>query len=164
MPDSHVYHPPQQFSALPASLVAYLDGKDLRPRVGQAIQVLTVGEDGRAHGALLSAGEILAIDGLHVNFAISPNSTTERNIQRSGQVAFALVHGGKLYELQLSARLSGEIAVGHNNAAFTATVETVKAHSVPYAELQSGPTYTLKDPEAVLNRWNQQIAALRALV
>jgi hypothetical protein len=52
--------PTTQFQELPAEVVQNLDG-NLKVRSGEAIQLLTVSEDGWPHAAQLSVGEFLAI-------------------------------------------------------------------------------------------------------
>ena len=41
-------------------------------------------------------------------------------------------------------------------------METARMHVEPYAAVTSGVTFILHDPQAVLPRWQRQIAALRA--
>jgi hypothetical protein len=45
---------------------------------------------------------------------------------------------------------------------FEAEVETTRTHVAPYAAVTSGITFALHEPQAVLPRWQRQIAALRA--
>ncbi|RZN15045.1 hypothetical protein CWO90_42105 [Bradyrhizobium sp. Leo121] len=47
-------------------------------------------------------------------------------------------------------------------ALFEAEVESVRQHVAPYADVTGGVTFALHDPQAVLSRWQRQIAALRA--
>ncbi len=47
---------------LPAALLSLLDGHDLPARMGKAILITTVDTQGWAHPALLSYGEVVAID------------------------------------------------------------------------------------------------------
>jgi hypothetical protein len=48
-------------------------------------------------------------------------------------------------------------------AFFEAKPQATGHHEVPYADVKSGVTFSLHDPEAVLARWRRQIAALRDL-
>ncbi len=112
---------------------------------------------------MLSAGEILAVDPKRLRFVISPQSTTTKNIERTGRVTFALVHDHALWEIRLSAKRAGEGTVGYNTAIFAADVLSVRVHSVPYAEVTSGVSYRLKEPEVVLKRWVDQLKALHAV-
>jgi hypothetical protein len=45
---------------------------------------------------------------------------------------------------------------------FEAEAERVRVHVAPYADVTGGITFTLHEPTAVLDRWQRQIAALRA--
>jgi flavin reductase (DIM6/NTAB) family NADH-FMN oxidoreductase RutF len=96
------YKKPTEAHELSPGLVKYLDGSRLSERVGEAIRVTTVDEDGWPHAALLSVGEILAVDQKHLNFAIWANSKTTKNIERTGRISIAMVHEGALWEVNLN--------------------------------------------------------------
>jgi hypothetical protein len=56
MPDSKmVYKEPTQFQELPVEVVRDLDGDDLQESSGDAIQLLTVSEDGWPHVMFLTS-------------------------------------------------------------------------------------------------------------
>jgi hypothetical protein len=61
-----IYHPPQHISntALRDELVDFLDGENLDSRISQAIGLSTVDERGWPHAAMLSAGDMTALDHL----------------------------------------------------------------------------------------------------
>src|SRR5471030_933498 len=99
-----IYQKPKETDALPAGLVQYLDGSRLRERIGEAIRLSTVDEDGWPHAAMLSVGEILAVDSQHLNVAILSHSTTAKNIERTGRVSLTMVHDGALWEVHLNAK------------------------------------------------------------
>jgi hypothetical protein len=86
------YKKPTQANELAPGLVQYLDGSKLNERVGEAIRITTVDEDGWPHAALLSVGEVLAVDARHIKFAIWPTSTTTKNIERTGRISLALLY------------------------------------------------------------------------
>ena len=46
---------------------------------------------------------------------------------------------------------------------FRVEIESVTEHRAKYAEVLSGVTFRLYEPERVLARWREQIAMLRAL-
>jgi hypothetical protein len=162
--DEHkeIYQEPKETNALPQGLVQYLDGLRLNERIGEAISVSTVDEDGSPHAALLSVGEILAIDQRHLHFAIRPDSTTTKNIERTGRVSLAMVHGGVLWEIHLDAKRIAEDRAGMKLAFFTAKVKNVRVHRVDYADVVSSVSYRLHNPEGVVKRWEHQIEELRA--
>ena len=47
-------------------------------------------------------------------------------------------------------------------ALYEATVDAVRMHVAPYADVTSGIVFRLHQPEAVLPRWQRQLAALRS--
>lgn len=163
MNSNHPYHPPTEVPSVPPALREYLDGNDLRGRIGEAIGLTTVDAQGWPHAALISVGEIVAINQRQLRLVITPGSTTTQNIERTGRATLTLAHEGALWEIRLTARRDGDAAgIGHNSAIFAANVERVRVHQVPYADVRTGVSYTLKDADAVLKRWRQQILALRA--
>jgi len=156
------YQKPTEANSLAPGLVQYLDGSKLSERVGEAIRVTSVDEDGWPHAALLSVGEILAVDQKHLNFAVWSQSATTKNIERTGRVSLSLVHDGALWEVHLNAkRVAGERA-GMKLAFFTAEVKNVRVHRVNYADVLTSVTYRLHDTESVVKRWDKQIEELRA--
>jgi len=156
------YKKPTQANELAPGLVQYLDGSKLNERVGEAIRITTVDEDGWPHAALLSVGEVLAVDARHIKFAIWPTSTTTKNIERTGRISLAMAHDGALWEIHLEAkRIPGERA-DMKLAFFTADVKSVRVHKVDYADVLKNVTYKLHDPATVVKRWDQQIKELRA--
>lgn len=151
-------------SNLPHPLVELLDGTGLPSREGATFLLVTVGETGWPHVALLSVGEVLAVSPQELRLALWSSSRTTTNLTRTGQGSMALVHGGAAYRLQLAARRAGEIDVaGQSLACFTADVVDVIEDAVGYAELVSGVTFRLREPGEVLARWAETIAKLRHL-
>ncbi|WP_267846193.1 pyridoxamine 5'-phosphate oxidase family protein [Robbsia betulipollinis] len=163
MDTTYTYTPPRQLEDISASLAQYLDGGQLRATPHEAVRLTTLGGDGWPHAAQLSLGEVLAIDRRHFRFLIDPRSKTTRNIEDSDRVVLSVVHGGESWEIRLSAKKIGMSGVGHNTALFSAAVVSVTVHSVPYATVDTGMTYHLRDPENVIKRWEEQIRVLKSV-
>ena len=70
---------------LPETLHRLLDGSDLDGKVGETMELLTVGPEGWPHVALLSAGEVLAATPEEIRLALWPSSQTTANLRRTGQ-------------------------------------------------------------------------------
>jgi hypothetical protein len=79
---------------LPDDLVAALDGTGLRGKVGQAYLLVTSDEDGTPRPCMLSAGELLAVDGRRVRVALWAGSRTSANLARGGRALFCHVAPG----------------------------------------------------------------------
>ena len=69
---------------LPDDLVAALDGTGLAGKVGPAYLLVTSDEDGTPRPCMLSAGELLAVDGRRVGLALWRGSRTSANLARGG--------------------------------------------------------------------------------
>jgi hypothetical protein len=158
----HAYTPPYTTAAkaLPVEVARYLDGTDL-PEKAQALRLSTVDAAGWPHASLLSAGDMVAMPSGHIRFAIFRESSTTANLARDGRLTLTLALDGGMCELRLRAQQimydSSEVPL----AFFEAAVEATRFHKAPYATVTSGITFALHEPEAVLPRWQRQIAALR---
>lgn len=160
---AHAYTPPSvaDEKAVPAQVARYLDGTDLLAKT-QALRLSTVDAAGWPHASLLSAGDMLAMPSGRIRFVVFPQSATSANLARDGRVTLTLSLGGGMCELRLRARRitnpSSEVPL----AFFEAELEAARMHVAPYAAVTSGITFALHEPQAVLPRWQRQIAALRA--
>jgi Pyridoxamine 5'-phosphate oxidase len=148
-------------NAVPAEVARYLDGTNLLAKT-QAMRLSTVDTAGWPHAALLSAGDMVVQSSERIRFALFPQSTTVANLVRDGRITITLALDGGMYEMRLRARPLTHSSPDVPLAFFEATVETTRIHVAPYAAVVSGITFELHDPQAVLPRWQRQIAALRA--
>src|SRR5437868_382048 len=71
--------------ALPPELREFLDGQRLAAKTNDVIELLTVGEEGWPHVALLSVGEVLAASDTEVRLALWPDSQTTANVRRTSR-------------------------------------------------------------------------------
>jgi hypothetical protein len=81
---------------------------------------------------------------------------------RKGRLALTLSLDGGMHELRMRARPLASPNPDLPLAFFEATLESVRFHKAPYATVTSGVSFALHEPDAVLPRWQRQIAALRA--
>ena len=163
MIETHAYTPAHVAHAadLPVEILRYLDGADLLAKT-QAIRLSTVDEMGWPRASLLSAGDVLALPGGILRFLVFAESSTAKSLLRDGRLTVTLALDGGMTELLMHARRLADVSTEANLTAFEAKVETVRLHIAPYAEVTSGITFALHDPDAVLARWRRQIEALRA--
>jgi hypothetical protein len=159
----HVYEPPRRIPAneIPGPIADFLNGEDLESKTSQALRLSTVDAEGWPHAALLSAGDMLALPGGRIRLALHPGSSTSANLARDGRLTLTMVVGRGLCELWMHATKLGEGVAEIPLAFFEAKLEATRQHQAPYADVTSGVTFALHDPEAVLARWRRQIAALR---
>lgn len=114
---------------------------------------------------MLSVGEVLATDEGHLRLALWPNSTATGNLSASGRATLALVHEEAGYYIRLAATRGADLKLpsGGHLAFFEGAVEDVQQDIAPYAVLESGVRFRLKDPASVLPRWRETVAVLRDL-
>jgi hypothetical protein len=146
---------------VPIAVARYLDGADLSKKT-QALRLSTIDAAGWPHAALLSAGDMLALPSGRIRFALFPQSTTTENLTRDGRLTITLALDGGMCELRLRARGLANSSPDVPLAFFEAEVDAVRTHVAPYAKVTNGITFALNERDAVLPRWNRQIAALRA--
>jgi hypothetical protein len=159
----NVYAPPRVLSAkdIPAGVLKYLNGEDLLSKT-QALRLSTIDTDGWPKAALLSAGDVLALPNGRFRFAIFASSGTAANLVRDGRLTLSITLDGGMCSLRMRARKFSQGMPELSLSLFEAEAERVRVHVAPYADVTGGITFTLHEPTAVLDRWQRQIAALRA--
>jgi len=148
---------------LPDEVISLLDGSLPASHRHQAIRLSSVGDNGWPYAAQISLGEIIACSSRTLRFAIWPNSTTTANLRRDGKMTLELVLDGAVIEIQAYAIARTKTLTAAKLAVFSAEVSSVMVHRAPYATVTAGMTFSLKDEDAALARWREQIAALQAL-
>ena len=148
---------------LPPDVRALLDA-DLSSSIGLTLLLLTISPDGWPHQAMVSCGEIAALSDEHLALALWPSSTAARALADGGRATLTLVLPPTAYALRLDVAPAGELVtpLAGRLARFSAHGTGATADQAPYATLESGVRYSLKDPEQVVARWREVREALRA--
>ena len=149
---------------VPTPLAALLESNDLRGADGFTMLLMTMTPDGWPHLAMLSVGEVVANRGNRLRMALWPASTAARNLTPAGRATLAAVVDQTSYSVRLKIRRTGEVAtpLAGKLARFDAGVEAATADEAPYAVLEAGVRFRLKDPAATQARWAELRTALRA--
>jgi hypothetical protein len=149
---------------LPPQVARLLDGADLQERVGLTFLLSTTDESGWPHMAMLSVGELVAIDSLTLRAALWLQSSTSTNLTRTERGLLSFVAEHKAYSVRITAVRGPDLELGEHGqlAQFTLQVQQVVEDAADYAELVSGVTFRLLQPEQVIPRWERTVAALRA--
>lgn len=132
---------------------------------GFTVLLLTGREDGWPHLSMLSAGEVVVLDEQRLRLAVWPASTAAGRLAADGRATLAAVLAPASYLVRVDARSLGEIAtpLAGRLAAFEATVRSASVDEAPYAVIETGVRFRLKDPDATLPRWAEVRRALREL-
>ena len=148
---------------VPPALRERLDSDDLAASEGFTMLLVTVTGDGWPHLAMLSVGEVVASGDQSLRLALWPGSTATHNLTPSGQATLAAVVDGTSYSVRLAVARTGEVEtpLAGQLARFEARVKAASADEAPYAVLESGVRFRLKDSDATLARWAELREALR---
>lgn len=146
---------------LPPVLIALFDGEQLDAKMHLAMPLLTVSEDGYPHQAMVSVGEVIAVDPEHLRLALWEGTSTTGNLLRTGQALLTFVWQGISYALRLSLTSLPPLADAvHPRARFVAKVEHIREDTAKYATLTSGITIELHDADEVQRRWQETLQEL----
>lgn len=146
-------------NVLPPEIQMEFDGKNLGSKTGLAFLVVTVDTDGSPRPCMLSAGEILAVDGRTLRLGVWPDSTTAANLRRGSRVVLCYVKPNTVLYVKGRALgtwddqlLTAEIAVSE-----------VAADEHPGFAITDGIRFRYQgSPEALVAAWSSQLAALRS--
>ena len=150
---------------LPEKLQSLFAGTDLASGIGETFLLLTTGEDGWPHMAMLSVGELLLGDARTLRAALWLHSTATRNLSREGRGLLVVVQDGAGYYVRCQATRGPDLDLGEDGrlAYFELGIEDVLEDAVNYAVLTSGMTFRLNNPEQVLARWQRTVDAMRQI-
>ncbi len=149
---------------LPDALRQLLDGSDVAGREGLTFLLITADESGWPHMAMLSVGELIAVEPRTLRAGLWLHSSTSNNLARDARAMLAIVANGNGYYLRLAARRGPDLDLGSDGrlALFVLQIEDVLEDAADYATLTSGVTFRLNRPEQVVPRWQRTVDALRA--
>ncbi len=138
---------------LPSAITDLLDGVDPGKHVGFTIQLVTADPQGWPRVALLSAGEVVAVDPMRLRIALWPESHTTENLARVGQATLTFVFDNAAYSVRLRVCRGEDISAPIHLAVFDGRVVEVRRDVASYAVLESGISFRLVDESSVVDRW-----------
>jgi hypothetical protein len=135
-----------------------LNGQDLNEKQHDAMMLLTVNEDGWPHTAMISVGEIVAINRRELRIGLWKDTSTTANIIRTNKATLVLIYKGKAHYIRLSLERLGELSTArYPRERFSAKVIWAREDVAKYADITSGIKIKLKDADEVIDRWCQTI-------
>jgi len=151
-------------AAVPPAVRALLDADPGDPLAdGVTLLLLTVRDDGWSHQAMISVGEVVAVGEDALRLAVWPGSTSTHNLRERRRATLTAVIDGVAYTLFLAVEPCGELEtpLAGKLDRFDARVRAASADEAPYATLESGVRFRLKDRDSVLARWREAREELR---
>lgn len=148
-------------AALSPHLYTLFNGQDLSQKQHEAFMLLTAAEQNWPHAAMLSVGEIVALSRTTLRLSLWENTTTTRNILRTGQATLVAFSNQSACYIQLSlSRLPKLANARHPRTRFEAEVVSCREDKAKYADITSGVQIQLKEPVTVLERWEESLREL----
>jgi hypothetical protein len=137
---------------------------DLSVDDGFTVLVLTR-KDEWPHLAMVSRGELVCAAESRLGLALWPTSTACANLSATGRATLCAVLEGVAYSIRVRARRCQDLStpLAGTLATFALEVAAVSGDEAPYAVLESGVTFRLRDPESTLQRWSEIRAELARL-
>ncbi|KKI55811.1 pyridoxamine 5'-phosphate oxidase family protein [Staphylococcus pasteuri] len=142
-------------------VVELLNGKQLNEKQDLAMMLQSVTEDGYPHTAMVSVGEVVAVNSEQLRIALWPDTKTTNSLIKLKKASLVIVHNHKVNYIELDVNFMAQIQIdSFERACFEANVKSFKEDVAKYADIDTGITITLKDPEDVLQRWRTTIDRL----
>jgi Pyridoxamine 5'-phosphate oxidase len=154
-------------SILPEPLLERLRGTDLPNRLGIAVLIATPDEGGWPHPAMLSYGEIVAVDSRRIRLAVHRTSRTAANLRRCGRITLWFLEAGMAYYVKGAAAERPPLEGFSHLACFDAAVQVVltdaaRADSEPGAAVVDGVRFSFDRSAAeVMRDWGAVVERLR---
>lgn len=147
---------------LGAALSELLSGQNLKDKQGEAMMLLTTDEDGWPHVAMISVGEIAALEDGSLRIGLWPGTATSSNIRRTGKATLAVFYSGSAHYVRLAlSPLTASSESAYPRDRYAAEVVAAKEDKAKYADIISGVTIRLKEPEEVIARWQETVRDLK---
>ena len=128
---------------LTEALLKRLNGHSVGSHEGKIIPIFTLDESGWPHPALLSYYEVLAKDASTIDMGLWKDSSTARNLRRTGKVTLMITDKGVNYYLKGTVReLQPEMNGIPQVSRFRMTTQELLEDQEANAEISSGLTYT----------------------
>ncbi len=136
---------------LTEELFERLKGENVASKLGKAIVLVTLDENGWAHPAMLSYYEVVAKDRSRIDLAIGKTSTTGENLRRTGKITLLITDSGINYYLKGSARELRESMEGVPfMSLFRVEIEHLLEDQEPDAVITSGVTFNRPQKKQIL--------------
>ena len=148
---------------LPAALLEFFSGQNLKEKMGLACVLVTQGADKFPHPAIVTAGEIVAGDASTMRLALYNESSASRNLRARPEATICHAQEGAGYYVKGDVEeFTTDAEALKGLAVFTFRPRHVLKDAEPGAQVTSG--FRFSDdagPDAVVARWQPIVSALR---
>ncbi|MCM3783056.1 pyridoxamine 5'-phosphate oxidase family protein [Neobacillus mesonae] len=151
-----------KYIAIPEPLLKLFSGESLQDKQNEAMILQSVTSEGWPHTAMISVGEIVAMDEYTLRLALWTGTMTSGNLIRSGKAELVVVYEGQVYYLKLLVEeLPPLVSAKHARDRFSAHIHSLKIDHAKYAHIKSGIQVQLIDSQSVIARWDETVEELK---
>lgn len=145
---------------LPEPVRAFFDGGNLPDKLGTAAELISLDANHWPRAALVGPGELLAVSADELRLGLWPDSRTASNLRRARQASLQIVLDNAFFQIRFRVEPLEPVSSA-KLACFSLRPTGVHVYRVDYARLDSGIHYSLDDPQLAIDRWQDQLSALR---
>ena len=143
---------------MPNIIYELLNGKNLEAKKNIVFIFQTINIEGYPHTSMLSVGEIIAVDMENIRLALWPNTNTVQGLELNNKANLVFIYLYKVYYIELDInKISSENKDFYDRAKFSGYIRNVKIDEVEYADVTSGISIELHNPNDVLSRWKHTL-------
>ncbi|WP_436951042.1 pyridoxamine 5'-phosphate oxidase family protein [Staphylococcus shinii] len=132
-----------------------LNGKQLAQKQHIAMILQSITSEGYPHSAMVSVGEVIALDSEHLRIALWPQTQTTLSLAKKGKANLVIIYNNMVNYLELDITVlpspDNEI---YERTRLEATIKSIRQDIAKYADITSGITVEMHEPKQVLKRWN----------
>lgn len=148
------------YDRLDRELLDMLGEHPVAEQVQQAMQLTTVGHDGRPYAALIGRAEVLADGPTSLRLLLWADSTTTANLARGSDALLTLVAAGDFVGVMFGVTARSEVEIAERSYVLhEAEVRSMYRDRVPYADLTGCLAFELRDRH-VQQLWTDAAAVL----
>ncbi|BAH82968.1 PNPOx family protein [Candidatus Ishikawella capsulata] len=144
-----------KFKELPEPIFKYLHKDISINTVNESVCLLSTNTQGWPHTAQLSLGEIYASDQKTIKIALWSNSNNKKNIEYNNKLSLVLAWNKGIVEIQGLAKLLAEKSLCKLTI-FEIKLISIIHYCSNYANVISGISFIVHDPQNVNFRWKKQ--------
>ncbi|WP_144559436.1 hypothetical protein [Shouchella miscanthi] len=145
-------------SSLPEQVQAFLDGSDLDQKKEMAMYFVTLDNEGFPYKAMISVGEVVALDETTLRIALWEHSKSASFTKQSKKAALFLVLPPTAYDLQLTVTY---VRTEAGQVIFEGALKQVKVDLAPYATIVSSVQCRLKEEYQTVQQWSMKHKLLK---
>ncbi|KQL55688.1 MULTISPECIES: hypothetical protein [Bacillaceae] len=144
--------------SLPKQVQAFLNGQDFDQKKELAMYFVTVDDEGFPYKAMISVGEVIALDETTLRIALWEHSKSASFTKQAKKATLFLVLPPTAYDLQLTVTY---VRTEAGQVIFEGALKQVKVDEAPYATIVSSVQCRFKEEQQTVQQWSMKHKLLK---